>query len=243
MKVVLFCGGLGMRLRDTPDHVPKPMVPIGGKPILWHLMKYYAHYGLTDFVLCLGYQGEVIRKYFEDHPVEWSLTFVDSGITASIGERLRAAEPALEGEEIFCANYADGLSDLPLPAQLVHFLEHDAIASFVSVRPNLSYHAVAAESDGIVTGFHGVQESPLRVNGGFFLFKKDIFQYLRPGEDLVEEPFRRLIRLRQLVTYEYDGFWIAIDTAKDKLRVDALHEQGSPPWMVWNRPPAAARSA
>lgn len=242
MKVVLFCGGLGMRLRSSPDNVPKPMVPIGGRPILWHLMKYYAHHGHTDFVLCLGYRGDVIRNYFSELDEEWSVRFVDSGIDASIGQRLRAVAPLLAGEDVFCANYADGLTDLPFNDHLAHFLRHDRVASFLSVRPNLSYHTVASEPGGLVTGFHSIVETRLRVNGGFFIFKRDIFRYLRSGEDLVEEPIQRLIQCRQLVAYEYDGFWLAVDTAKDKQRVDELSARGTPPWMVWEpRPQAAGR--
>ncbi|HEX7023894.1 MAG TPA: sugar phosphate nucleotidyltransferase [Gemmatimonadales bacterium] len=237
MKVVLFCGGLGMRLRGSPDNVPKPMVPIGGRPILWHLMKYYAHSGITDFVLCLGYGGEVIRDFLHQHEEGWSVAFVDSGIEASIGQRLLAAEPLLAGEEVFCANYADGLTDLPFSDQLAHFLRHDRVAGLLSVRPNLSYHAVSAEPGGVVTGFHGIVDTHLRVNGGFFIFKRDIFRYIRAGEELVEEPFQRLIRDRQLVAYEYDGFWLAVDTAKDKQRVDELYARGAPPWMVWEPRP------
>jgi len=233
MKVVLFCGGLGMRLRSSPDNVPKPMVPIGSRPILWHLMRYYAHYGLKDFILCLGYRGEVIRDYLREHCSDWSITFVDSGIGASIGERLAATEPLLEGEEVFCANYADGLTDLPFGDQMAHFLRHDRVASFVSVRPSLSYHAVESAPGGLVTGFRELRETELRVNGGFFIFKRDIFRYLRPGEDLVEQPFQRLIRERQLVAYPYGGFWLAVDTAKDKQRVDDLYASGKLPWMVW----------
>lgn len=239
MKVVLFCGGLGMRLRDVPHNVPKPMVPVGGKPILWHLMKYYAHHGHSEFVLCLGHRGEAIREYLGGLAEDWSVTFVDSGVDASIGERLHAAEPLLRGEEVFCANYADGLTDLPLGDQLDHFRRHDVIASLVSVRPNLSYHSVDAGPGGLVHGFRSIVETRVRVNGGFFLFKRDIFRILREGEDLVEAPFQRLIRARQLVAYEYDGFWIAVDTAKDKQRVDELWETGAPPWMVWG-PPAPA---
>lgn len=233
MKVVLFCGGLGMRLRSAPDNVPKPMIPIGPRPIIWHLMKYYAHHGLRDFILCLGHRGEVIRSQLQDEDGDWSITFVDTGIDASIGQRLRAVEPLLQGEEIFCANYADGLTDLPFADQMAHFLRHDRVAGFLSVRPNLSYHAVAATPDGLVTGFHGIAQTDLRVNGGFFIFKQDIFRYIRDEEDLVEQPFQRLIQSGQLVTYSYDGFWIAVDTAKDKQRVDELYASGKPPWVIW----------
>lgn len=233
MKVVLFCGGLGMRLRDYTDNVPKPMVPIGSRPIMWHLMKWYAHHGQRDFILCLGYRGDVIRSYFHDAMEDWSITFAETGPGASIGQRLRAVEPLLAGEEIFLANYADGLTDLPLAAQMAHFRHHDAVASMLSVQPNLSYHAVTTREDGLVTGLNGLGHSDLRINGGFFILKQDVFRYLRDGEDLVERPFRRLIAEHRLVAYQYDGFWLAVDTAKDKERVDALHASGRAPWMIW----------
>ena len=235
MKVVLFCGGLGMRLRGSAENVPKPMVPIGSRPILWHLMKYYQYHGIEDFILCLGYHGDVIRNYLREAGESWSVTFVDSGVEASIGQRLLAAQPLLDGEEVFCANYADGLTDLPFADHLAHFIRHDRVASFLSVRPNLSYHAVEADPGGVVTGFHSIVQTDLRVNGGFFIFKRDIFRYIRAGDDLVEAPFQRLIQARQLVAHAYDGFWIAVDTAKDKQRVDEMYATGHAPWMVWDR--------
>ena len=257
MKVVIFCGGLGMRLRDYAENVPKPMVPIGYRPIIWHLMKYYAHYGHKDFILCLGYRGDMIKHYFLNYEEfvtndfvlseggrrrellssdieDWRITFVDTGLNASIGERLRAVRQHVAGEPEFLANYADGLSDLPLPEQLAHFQQHDKVASFLCVKPNLSYHAVSASQDGLVTGFRDIVDAGVRVNGGFFIFKQAIFDYLKEGEELVLEPFQRLIAERQLLAYNYDGFWIAVDTAKEKKRVDDLFASGRPPWVVWN---------
>lgn len=256
MKVVLFCGGLGMRLRDYAENVPKPMVPIGYRPILWHLMKYYAHYGHKDFVLCLGYRGDLIKHYFLNYEefvtndfvlseggrkrellssdiADWKITFVDTGQSSNIGERLALVKPHLAGEPVFLANYADGLSDLPLPKQLEHFQKSGAVASFLCCKPNLSYHAVSSNANGLVTGFHDIVQSGVRVNGGFFIFRQEIFNYLRQGEELVLEPFQRLIAEQKLVAFNYDGFWIAVDTAKEKLRVDELFATGSPPWQVW----------
>jgi glucose-1-phosphate cytidylyltransferase len=258
MKVVLFCGGLGMRLRDHAENVPKPMVPIGYRPILWHLMRYYAHWGHTEFILCLGYRGDQIKKFFLNYEEcvsndfvlsrggrrrellnrdidDWTITFVDTGLNSSIGERLRAVREHLEGEEVFLANYADGLTDLPLPEQLAHFEEHRRIASFLCVRPNLSYHHVAASQDGTVQRFIRIADSGLRVNGGFFVFRNEIFDHLHEGEDLVAEPFERLIERGGLLAYRYDGFWLAVDTAKDKKRVDDLHASGKAPWEVWRK--------
>jgi glucose-1-phosphate cytidylyltransferase len=265
MKVVLFCGGLGMRLRDYAENVPKPMVPIGYRPIIWHLMKYYAHWGHKDFILCLGYRGDMLKHYFLNYEEfvtndfvlsqggrqrellssdieDWRITFVDTGLNSNIGQRLKAVEKHLKGERAFLANYADGLTDCPLPAQLAHFEQHDKVASFLCVKPNLSYHFVMAADGGIVTDFRDLAQSGIRVNGGFFIFKQEIFQYLHEGEELVLEPFQRMARERQLLAYNHDGFWQAVDTAKDKKRVDDLFERGNPPWAVWNhKGPQAAR--
>jgi len=266
MKVVLFCGGLGMRLRDHDENVPKPMVPIGYRPILWHLMKYYAHFGHKEFILCLGYRGDVIRHFFLNYEEcmsndfvlseggrtrklitsdieDWRITFADTGPNASIGQRLLAVRSYLEGEEVFLANYADGLTDLPLPEQLAHFRRHDKIASFLAVRPNMSYHFVASDDDGRVTAFRDLAQSGLRVNGGFFMLKSAIFDYMREGEELVLEPFQRLLADGQLLAYQYDGFWMPMDTAKDKRRFDDLHAAGFPPWEVWNPEVARRREA
>jgi len=256
MKVVLFCGGLGMRLRDYAENVPKPMVPIGYRPILWHLMKYYAHYGHKDFILCLGYRGDLIKHYFLNYEefvtndfvlseggrkrellssdiADWKITFVDTGQSSNIGERLALVKKHVAGEEVFLANYADGLTDMPLPKQLEHFQRNGAIASFLCCKPNLSYHSVSSDPQGVVTGFHDIVQSGVRVNGGFFILRQEIFKYLHEGDELVLEPFQRLIAERKLLAYNYDGFWIAVDTAKEKARVDELFATGNPPWQVW----------
>lgn len=258
MKVVLFCGGLGMRLRDYAENVPKPMVPIGYRPIVWHIMKYYAHFGHRDFILCLGYRGDLIKQYFLNYEEgltndfvlseggkkrellhsdisDWRITFVETGLNANIGQRLMAVRKYLDGEDVFLANYADGLTDLPLPEQLEHFYLHDKVASFLSVRPNLSYHFVSTDRYGLVTEFRDIAQSGLYVNGGYFIFKSTIFDYMKRGEELVDEPFRRLIAAGQLVAYQYDNFWAAMDTAKDKKLLDELHESGNPPWFVWRQ--------
>jgi glucose-1-phosphate cytidylyltransferase len=258
MKVVIFCGGLGMRLREAGEDIPKPMVPIGNRPILWHLMKYYAHYGHTDFILCLGYRAEAIKKFFLTYEEtssndfvltnggrdvelmncdisDWRITFADTGVNANIGQRLMAVRRYLNGEEMFLANYADGLTDMHLPSLLERFKAGGKIANFVSVRPNLSFHAVSTGANGVVHDIKPVMETNLRVNGGFFLFKKEIFDYMRAGEELVQEPFRRLIEADQLLAYEYDGFTASMDTFKDKQHFDELYAKGRAPWEVWRK--------
>jgi glucose-1-phosphate cytidylyltransferase len=255
MKVVLFCGGLGMRIRDN-ENVPKPMITIGYRPIMWHLMKYYAHFGIKDFILCLGYRADYIKNYFltyneclsNDFTLsdggrtlellksdigDWRITFVDTGLNANIGQRLKAVERHLEGEEYFLANYADGLSDLNLNEQLDHFFLHKRTASFVSVKPNLSFHFVNADGQGRVKTIENFGRTHLRINGGFFVFHRDIFKYMGPGEELVHEPFQRLVADDQLLAYEYDGFWQAMDTFKDRQGLEEVYAAGQAPWELW----------
>jgi glucose-1-phosphate cytidylyltransferase len=256
MKVVLFCGGFGLRLRDYSDQVPKPLVPIGYRPILWHVMKYFAHFGHKEFILCLGYRGDLVKQYFLNYDEcasndfvlsgggksidlmkrdihDWKITFADTGLRANIGQRLAAVEKYVAADELFLANYADGLTDLDFSSYLDFAQRRDKIATFVSVKPNLSYHVANTDPDGLVTDITEVTQSGMRINAGFFVLKTDIFKYINAGEELVIEPFQRLIGDRQLAAYEYDGFFAAMDTFKDKQRLDDLYEAGQPPWEVW----------
>jgi len=255
MKVVLFCGGLGMRLRDYSDSIPKPMIPIGYRPILWHIMKYYAFHGHTDFILCLGYKADVVKQYFLNYDEclsnnfvlanggktlrllnrdieDWNITFVDTGNTSNIGERLKAVEPYLEGEDLFLANYSDGLTDLPLDDYVSYFLAGRHIAAFVSVKPTQSFHVISVDDD-VVTDIRHVSRCGLRINGGYFVFRNDIFRYLHDGEELVDEPFQRLIADRQLIAYRHDGFWAAMDTFKERQQLEEMYARGNAPWEVW----------
>lgn len=259
MRVVLFCGGLGMRLRDYSDTIPKPMVPIGGHPLLWWVMKYYAHFGHKDFILCLGYKGNAIKDYFLNYdecmandfvmtggrrytePLQrdisdWRITFVDTGLHANIGERLLAVKPYLQDQEIFLANYSDGLSDFHLPALTDRFASSQQVASFLSVRPNSSFHFVRRADDGVVTSIDDCLSADIWINGGFFTLRREIFDYIHPGDELVVEPFQRLIAEGRLSTLRYEGFWRCIDTSKDLQALDALDATGSQPWNLWRRP-------
>jgi len=257
MKVVLFCGGFGMRLRGYADDVPKPMVHIGTRPIVWHLMKYYAHFGHKDFILCLGYQGNCIKDYFlhYDESVsndfvwsnggknvellnrdmdDWTITFVETGANANIGQRLNAIEPYVKGEEIFLANYGDGLSDVPLPTMLDRFQKSNAIASLLLVQPTASFDIVYSGFDGVVKEIRPITRTDIWINGGFFAMRREIFRYIQPGEELVREPFQRLIDKEALLAQKYSGFWQCMDTFKDKQHLEELN-QGSAPWKLWNR--------
>ena len=256
MKVVLFCGGLGTRLREHSDTIPKPLVTVGYRPIIWHLMRYYAHFGHKDFVLCLGYRGEMIREYFlnyrdcmsndfvlslperEIEPLQrdvegWRITFVDTGMHANLGQRLRRVQHLLQGESMFLANYSDGLSDLDLNQSITDFQASDAVASFLAVRPAQSFHSVTADKDGLVTGIESMHRSDVWINGGFFCLRNGIFDVLHDGEELVEQPFQRLLAQRKLHARKHEGFWGAMDTFKDKISFDRMEAKGNCPWMVW----------
>ncbi len=258
MKVVLFCGGLGTRLREHSDTVPKPLVNIGVRPIIWHLMRYYAHYGHKEFILALGYRGDMIRDYFLNYKEhlsndftlsqggkkielahsdiqDWTIHFVDTGLHANIGQRLLRVRHYLGDDEIFLANYSDGLSNLPLDQHLAHFSQHQAVASFVSVKTSQSFHGVYADDDGTVNRL-GAMSDDFRINGGFMILRRAIFDYLNEGEELVEQPFQRLIERRLLLSYRYDGFWSAMDTFKDKITYDRMEGRGDCPWKVWLKP-------
>lgn len=256
MKVVLFCGGLGTRLREHSETIPKPLVNVGYRPLLWHLMRYYAHYGHKDFILCLGYRGDLIREFFlnyraamstdfvfseggrridllGDDCVDWRITFVDTGMHSNLGQRLLRVKHLVHEEEEFLANYSDGLSDLPLDQHIARFRDGGTVASFISVRPSQTFHAVRSDDRGIVTAIEPVSASDYWINGGFFCLKGRIFDYMRPGEELVEQPFHRLLAEKRLSTWKYEGFWAAMDTFKDKITFDRMEAKGDCPWMVW----------
>jgi glucose-1-phosphate cytidylyltransferase len=261
MKVVLFCGGLGLRMREAGENIPKAMVPIGYRPILWHLMRYYAHYGHKEFILCLGHRGDVIKRYFLDYDEcisndfvmtgggkavkllnsdteNWTITFVDTGADACVGQRLRAVRRHLDGEEMFLANYADNLSDVILPDVIEHAAREEKVATFVSVKPSQTFHIVRVAPDSSVTGIVPAATSDIWMNGGYFVLKTSIFDHIHEGEDLVVECFERLIGQRQLTTFRHEGFWHAMDTFKEKMALEDLYSRGKAPWEVWRKAPA-----
>jgi glucose-1-phosphate cytidylyltransferase len=246
-----------MRLREFSETIPKPMVNLGSRPILWHVMKYYAYFGHKDFILCLGHGADSIKNYFLNYSEcisndfvlskggkslqlfssdidDWNITFVDTGTNSNIGQRLKLVRRYLKGEDVFLSNYSDGLTDVPLNDQIEHFLREDKVASFLCVKPNLSCHFITLNSEGVVEAIKDVTSSDIRINGGYFVFRKEIFDYMNEGEELLQEPFQRLVEQGQLLAYKYDGFWAAMDTFKDKQGLDDLYATGHAPWQVWN---------
>jgi len=250
VKVVIFCGGLGIRMGEESQRIPKPMISIGSQPILWHIMEWYASWGHTDFILCLGHRADVIKEYFLHYHEamahdfvlqagelrllasdmeDWKITFLDTGIQATIGERLLAARPYIGDDEVFLATYGDGLTDAPLDEMVDRLVTNGKTGLFMSVRPRLSYHVVDADEDGTVRSIEDMASADVRINGGFFVFRRRVFDELRPGEDIMDGA-ARLARDGALLAYRYDGFWAPMDTIKDKQDLDALLDSGHPPW-------------
>jgi len=257
MKVVLFCGGLGTRIREFSESIPKPMIPVGDRPILWHLMNYYSLQGHNEFILCLGYKADIIKQYFLSHQPQtsagrvgfngdiqvlgeyqqdWRVTLVDTGLWRNIGERLCSVRKYLAGEEVFLANYSDGLADANLNELIEIFKKSDKTAALLAVRPSFSLHMVDFDQSGRVLGLRPTQHANMWVNGGFFILRQKVFDYIEPGEELVEAPFQRLIEHNQLIAFRHDSFWRPMDTLKDKQILEEMFQQGIMPWRLNTAP-------
>jgi len=258
MKVVIFCGGLGLRMRSGVDSAPKPMMTIGDRPVLWHIMRYYAHFGHNEFILCLGWGAAAVKQYFlhydETHSndfvmtkggqegellysdiSDWKITFVDTGIDTSIGERLRRVRPYLEDDDIFLANYGDVLTDAPMDKIVDKFAASDVTASLLAVRPQASFHLVEFGSDARISGLRSAADLPLWINGGYFVLRQGVFDVLNEGEDLVGDAFPRLAVENKLQAVPYHGFWAPMDTLKERSALEELYRSGNKPWAVWSR--------
>jgi len=258
VKVVLFCGGLGMRMREGAASAPKPMNMIGDRPLLWHVMRYYAHFGHTDFILCLGYGAAAVKDYFIRYDetlsndftlvaggrdiqmhstdiTDWNISFIDTGLRSSIGERLMRVRSLVEDEEMFLANYADTLTDARLDQLIDRFRSNpQAVASMLAVPPVSTHHVVEIDEEGQVSGVREVRELMQWENGGYFVLRPAIFDVLRDGEDMVPHAFSRLVPERRLLAQRYNGFWRAADTFKDRAELEDMFHRGQCPWMLWD---------
>jgi glucose-1-phosphate cytidylyltransferase len=255
MKVVLFCGGLGTRIREYSEAVPKPMIPIGQQPVLWHVMQYYSQYGHQDFVLCMGYKANVIKDFFLGYRPQtyadcivsgsgsrveligepqddWRVALIDTGIWRNIGERLWAVRDQLDGEEMFLANYSDGLTDVDLSDMIAKFKASNKVACFLAIRPPLTFHFANIDDKGRVEEIRASDQSDIWINGGYFIMRREIFDYMREGEELVVEPFKRLIEDDLLMAYKHEGFWRAMDTLRDRQILEDMVEHGRMPWRL-----------
>lgn len=230
MKVVILCGGKGTRMGN--DELPKALFTLGDKPILWHIMKIYVHYGFIDFILCLGYKGNMIKDYFSKTK-EWKIKFVDTGVDTNTGGRIKKIRDYIK-EDCFLATYADGLSDINLNKLLEFHKSHSKIATLTTVKPYSPFGIVAIDAHtNTVTHF---EEKPILdhwINGGFFIFNKTIFNYIKENDVLEKDTFYRIVKEKKLVAYKHNGFWECMDTYKDNLRLNYLWRTGNAPWALW----------
>ncbi|WP_075792938.1 glucose-1-phosphate cytidylyltransferase [Massilia putida] len=260
MKVVILCGGQGTRIRDVNENLPKPMIPVGNFPIMWHIMKYYSMYGHKDFVLCLGYKGQVIKDFFlnyesntrdlsltlgaanrieyhtEHEEIDWRVTLADTGADAMTGARVRKIRKYIGNDEHFMLTYGDGVGDIDI-AKLVDFhMSHGRILTVSGVRPPGRFGELMHSPEGLVTEFNEKpQATGGRISGGYFVCSRKIFDYLDEGDDVVFEtdPMRRLVADGQMMTYEHDGFWQPMDTYRDYTYLNGLVAKGEAPWIKW----------
>ncbi|AMT71257.1 glycosyltransferase family protein [Mycobacteroides immunogenum] len=262
MKVVLFCGGFGMRMRNgAGDVIPKPLQMVGPRPLIWHVMKYYAHHGHKEFILCLGYGAEAIKDFFLSYNeaqsndfvlaegqvrllksdiADWTITFADTGAESPIGERLRRVRHHLDGDPYFLANYADVLTNAPLDDLVAKFEESGAAASMLLVPPQSSFHTVDVNDGGSITDITAVSKLDMWENGGYFVLSQDVFDYLPAGGDLVEDACGSLAKEGRMFGYKFSGFWKPADTFKERAELDEGYRKGVRPWMVWEQESATA---
>lgn len=260
IDVIILCGGMGTRLREETEIKPKPMVEIGGKPILWHIMKYYSHYGYNRFILALGYKGEYIKKYFYDygyltsdltiildpkippkvhslsHEYHWEITCVDSGLATLKGGRIKKLEPYIKGK-YFHLTYGDGLSDINLEELEAYHCSHKKIGTVSAVRPPSRFGEMAIEGNCVKEFEEKPQLTTGYINGGFFIFNKEFLEYLTPDDDCDFEfgALQKLSRDGQLMAYKHNGYWQCMDTARDAEYLNKLWGSGMPPWKIWKK--------
>jgi glucose-1-phosphate cytidylyltransferase len=260
MKTIILCGGHGTRIRDVSDNIPIPMIPVGGFPILWHIMKHYAHFGHQEFVLCLGYKGEAIKDFFLNYEAHtndftvtlgrdkktefhnghreegWRVTLAETGLASMTGARVRRIRKHVEADTDFLLTYGDGVGNIDLKKLLAFHRSHGKILTVSGVRPPGRFGELRADASGRVTEFNEKpQTSGGRISGGFFACRREIFNYLEDREDLVleQEPMHRLTRDGQMMVFEHDGFWQPMDTYRDYALLNQLCEKGKGPWQVW----------
>lgn len=257
MKIVILCGGRGTRIRDIAADLPKPMIPIGSSPILWHIMKTYSHYGFNEFILCLGYKGEVIREYFynyeilssdftielgtrniqihNEHPeTEWKITLVDTGLNAMTGARVKRIERFIDGDT-FMLTYGDGVTDLDIRKLLQYHKSHDKIGTVTAVRPPSQYGELTIHEDQVLSFSEKEKEQNSSINGGYFVFRKDIFEYLEDNDACILErgPLEKLAFDGELKVFQHKGFWQCMDTNRDHKFLSETWGRGDPSWKVW----------
>jgi glucose-1-phosphate cytidylyltransferase len=255
-RVVILAGGLGTRLREETEFRPKPMVEVGGKPIVWHIMKGFAHYGLSSFIVCVGYKGEIIKDYFLNYRArnndftvtlgehervefhgrhaesEWTVTVADTGAETMTGGRVFQTRPYVDGT--FICTYGDGLADVPIDRLLEFHRSHGALATVTTVQPLSRFGVMEVIGDGVVERFREKPQQQGWVNAGFFVFEPGVFDYLDESSVLEQDPLARLAADNQLRAYRHDGFWQPMDTFRELVLLNGLWDSGNAPWKVWS---------
>lgn len=232
MKAVILCGGRGTRLGEHGRSVPKALIRIGGQPIIWHLLNIYAHFGVNDFILCLGYLGDEIKNYFESAEHSWKVQFAETGFDTNTGGRLKQVEGLLAGEKDFFVTYGDGLADVDIGDLIKFHRHHGKIATVTAVHPYSNFGLMDVDADGAIVRF---REKPVLnewINGGFFVFDHRVFSTLDDNSVLEREPFETLSSEQQMMAYKHEGFWKCMDTFKDNLEFEQLWNEGAP-WRRW----------
>ncbi len=257
MKLVVLAGGYGTRLGDETLVRPKPMVEIGGKPILWHILKLYSSHGIKDFIICCGYKGYVIKEYFSNfllhhsdvtfdfaenrteihstRSIDWRVTLVDTGENTNTGGRLKRISSLLESEDVFCMTYGDGLSDLDITSSIAFHKSHNKLATVAAVSAPSRFGALTLENHQVTQFDEKPNKGISYINGGFFVLSPKVLELIDGDETMWEQsPMQRLAESEQLCAFEHDGFWRPMDTQRDKFYLESLWENNTAPWKTWN---------
>jgi glucose-1-phosphate cytidylyltransferase len=235
MKTVILCGGRGTRLGEHGATVPKALINIGGKPIIWHLLKIYAHFGHREFIFCLGFLGNKIKHYLLENKEDWNITFAETGLDTNTGGRIKRVEKYLADDEDFFVTYGDGLANVDLDELQKFHRRHEKIATLTAVHPHSNFGIIKLDSQNFVTEFQ--EKPPLKewINGGFFIFNRKIFKYLDENCVLEKEPLETLAKERELLAFEHLNFWKCMDTFKDNLEFNELWDAKRADWKVWGK--------
>ena len=260
MKVVILCGGFGTRIRDVADNIPKPMIPVGDKPILWHIMKYYSSFGFNEFVLCLGYKSNVIKDFFVNYEIntsdftlqlgqksairfmnvhdekDWKITFAETGENAMTGARIKKIKKYIPQGEQFLLTYGDGLSDVDLNNLISFHNKNNNVMTLTAVRPPGRFGEIMSDEKGKITEFNEKpQATGGRINGGFFVCNYKMFDYIEEGDHVVfeQDPIRNMVKDGQLMQYNHDGFWQPMDTYREYSLLNEIYTKNKAPWKKW----------
>jgi glucose-1-phosphate cytidylyltransferase len=232
MKVVILCGGMGTRLREETERKPKPMVEIGGHPILWHILKGYSHFGFNEFILCLGYKQNIIQDYFATYQGDWKVTLADTGESTPKGTRIKMIEKYIT-EDNFMITYGDGVGNVDISKLISQHQKSGKLVTFTGVHPISRFATVETDETGEIIDWHEKKQLEDYINAGFFVANRKIFDYLGGQCELEEEPMKRLAQERNLGMYKHEGFWQCMDTYRDSLLLNELWSSGKASWKIW----------